>query len=623
MVFQIVEPKELDRGRISTSELQESSFFFKLFNSIKTESEVKLAEAELTSLFGKVQPVHNFAEELSTSDLHDVLNVASQRGGRSELINSITYELAYGRVQGFKGKGSLGILPKLVRRLAYTAEIYVVAKAHTQIRGQNLVRGVNLFSYSGKKSRIVRAITVQRFLDKSAYVSKLSRNAKELEINLETLLRLPRWQADRIPASETASVGRRLEDWFAIREEPSLYLAHFMHPYKGKFHPKLARALLNIVCPEDDSIVLDNFSGSGTTLLEAQWMGIQSVGVDLNPLSVLMTDVKIQSVKVGSSILRGAIDRFLLSYKKQSQVQKLVMDPHVAKRNGKIRLAEGQLTQIEMAIQTSKRLFGDARENPIRSFVILGISGAISDVSRRTQRDFSEVLAERLQKLWLRVRLEQLLARKLNLKLSNGVCYVGDARDLTRLETLDESSHSLGSGSITGILDSPPYSSALDYIKNDFPQLTLLGIGGNLEELADKMIGTRKERVSIAPKEKRDVEVPAVATRILQRLQAQGETVMANSIAQYWQDMRDALSEMERVLKPGGKAAVVVGDNNVKTRKGGRYERVPNIKVLVGISKSLGFNVISLVRRDLEKTMSGLIRDETVIILEKPPCANP
>jgi DNA modification methylase len=633
-------PKELDLGRVCSFALQEGSFFFKLFNSIKTESEVELAEAELTSVFGKVQPVHNFAEELSTSDLNCALAVSNPRGGRFELLNAITYELPYGRVQGFKGSGSLGVLPKLVRRLAYTKEIYVVSKAYSRVSGRNLVRGVNLFSYSSKKSRIVRAITVQHFLDKSEYVSKLSRNANELKANLRILLDYPRWQVNRIPASETSSVGRRLEDWFAIREEPSLYLAHYMHPYKGKFHPKLARALLNIVCPEDNSIILDNFSGSGTTLLEAQWMGLQSVGVDLNPLSVLMTDVKIQSVKVGPNPLRSAIDRFLTSYKKRirgakpredSKYQDLASHNDLSDQlgnrthnNGKIRLPPNQLAQIEMAIQTSRSVFGEAREDPIRSFIILGISGGISDVSRRTQKDFSAVLSERLEKLWLRVRLEQLLVRKLNLKLSNGACYVGDARDLTKLETPEGSPRSLGDESISGILNSPPYSSALDYVKNDLPQLTLLGLSRDLGDLADTMIGSRKRGSSRIFRPNNSLstvgvtEVPVYGRRILNRLLSRGEVTEANSIAQYWLDMKQALAEMKRVLKPGGKAAIVVGDNSIRIRKGGRYERVPNVQVLVDISKTLGFRTVSLIKRNLEKTTSGLIRDETVMILAKP-----
>ena len=80
-------------------------------------------------------------------------------------------------------------------------------------------------------------------------------------------------------------VGKRLEDYFTIREEPSLHLTHYMHPYKGKFHPKMARALLNYVYPSSNGFVMDNFAGSGTLLVESTLMGLDSIGIEGSTLS--------------------------------------------------------------------------------------------------------------------------------------------------------------------------------------------------------------------------------------------------------------------------------------------------------------------------------------------------
>ena len=43
------------------------------------------------------------------------------------------------------------------------------------------------------------------------------------------------------------------------------YLTHWIYPYKGKFHPQMIRALLNIIGLKEGDTVLDPFSGSGTT----------------------------------------------------------------------------------------------------------------------------------------------------------------------------------------------------------------------------------------------------------------------------------------------------------------------------------------------------------------------
>ena len=75
------------------------------------------------------------------------------------------------------------------------------------------------------------------------------------------------------------------------------YLTHWIYPYRGKFHPQMIRALLNIVGVTQSSLVLDPYVGSGTTALEASLLGAKCIGVDVSPLCVLLTNVKTLSVK--------------------------------------------------------------------------------------------------------------------------------------------------------------------------------------------------------------------------------------------------------------------------------------------------------------------------------------
>ncbi len=50
------------------------------------------------------------------------------------------------------------------------------------------------------------------------------------------------------------------------------YLTHWIYPYKGKFHPQMIGALLNIIGLKEGDSVFEPFSGSGTTALEAQFI---------------------------------------------------------------------------------------------------------------------------------------------------------------------------------------------------------------------------------------------------------------------------------------------------------------------------------------------------------------
>lgn len=64
---------------------------------------------------------------------------------------------------------------------------------------------------------------------------------------------------------------------------------HRLHPYLGKFIPQLVEIFLRKYRP---SMVYDPFCGSGTTLVEANTLGIDSVGTDISAFNVLLSQVK-------------------------------------------------------------------------------------------------------------------------------------------------------------------------------------------------------------------------------------------------------------------------------------------------------------------------------------------
>ncbi|MEE9410373.1 MAG: DNA methyltransferase, partial [Candidatus Heimdallarchaeota archaeon] len=76
------------------------------------------------------------------------------------------------------------------------------------------------------------------------------------------------------------------------------YLTHWFYPYKGKFHPQMIRSLLNFMNLKEGDTVLDPFIGSGTTALEAQLLGINSIGIDVSEVCYLISKVKTNSVDV-------------------------------------------------------------------------------------------------------------------------------------------------------------------------------------------------------------------------------------------------------------------------------------------------------------------------------------
>jgi len=66
---------------------------------------------------------------------------------------------------------------------------------------------------------------------------------------------------------------------------------HRLHPYLGKFVPQLVEIFLKRHFTRE-SVILDPFAGSGTTLAECSTYGCDSVGVDISAFNALLCRVK-------------------------------------------------------------------------------------------------------------------------------------------------------------------------------------------------------------------------------------------------------------------------------------------------------------------------------------------
>jgi len=100
---------------------------------------------------------------------------------------------------------------------------------------------------------------------------------------------------------------------------------HRLHPYMGKFIPQLVEIFLRKYQPK---LVYDPFCGSGTTLVEANALGIDSIGTDISIFNTLLSSVKtsdydIQLLEKEIKDMLQRLHKYKSKFSKDEKVNKL------------------------------------------------------------------------------------------------------------------------------------------------------------------------------------------------------------------------------------------------------------------------------------------------------------
>ena len=264
-------------------------------------------------------------------------------------------------------------------------------------------------------------------------------------------------------------------DFSDITWKETQCLTHGFHPYTAKFIPQIPRRLIEMYAPKSEDKILDPFCGSGTTLVEAKLAGRPSMGVDINPLAIMISKAKI------SPINEAQIEEFMswLHELKQEDVSKFrVLKVYFSDDRDWFR--EDVLGQIEVVLEKINEIDDFDTRNFVKvalSSILKGVSNARMDRVIPTlprqpvyidHKHYCRVVSNLTRKINVFARLYLKLKRmqsRLRLFLSKAtnagvLVFLGDARRLDELE-----SDFLQEESIKLVVTSPPYWSAFDYRK--------------------------------------------------------------------------------------------------------------------------------------------------------------
>jgi len=379
-----------------------------------------------------------------------------------------------------------------------------------------------------------------------------------------------RGEAVKLPQHSSS----RLRSFFQTKQFKTGYGTHGLFPYRGKFHPQMIKGLINVMGLKPGETVLDPMMGSGTVLIEAALMGINSVGVDASPFCQVMVQAKLDGLTMPIEPLHDAVrhNEGLFRYfselaasRTKPTLTKKRPDPFTLDLFAPAPVPRGR-RKLPIEGLANETVFNFLR------LVFLDSAGYSERSQRKLPLDQFKAILERY--VFVVEKIQNVL-RGAESELGGAKSLVGDAREL-----------SLEDASVDGVVFSPPYSFAIDYLENDAFHLDFLE--ADLGQLRERMVGLRGEALP----EKYEL---------------------------YKQDMERVLAECARVLRPGRLCVIVVGTNNNQLAKilDVQPEEVHGIdEILTELGGRHGLRLVRKLARQITG-MANTMRTEFIVMLQR------
>lgn len=393
------------------------------------------------------------------------------------------------------------------------------------------------------------------------------------------------------------------DDWSfkeAKRSETN-YISHGYHRYPAKFIPQIVNKLIMDFTDKGD-LIFDPFGGCGTTLVEAKALGRKSIGFDINPVAKLIAETKVTPLNPAS------LDNYLEDFiKSNNQLNNQENSLKHSERTGYWfdPLVMNQLDRLYLAINRIKNF-------QVKRFYLCAFSHILKNCSRwlmksiKPQVDpnkippdvFKTFLGHMRHMMTKNREFYELLKKPGNIKTPANM----RLRDSTKRFPLVDHSVDL-------IITSPPYVTSYEYA--DLHQLILLWLGDDPQRYSrwnkyarqyrsfkEKFVGTK-----LVEHKNKSQFLGFFAHHIINQLP--NNRKYAKSVAKYYSDMQKSIIEMYRVLKPGKKACIIIGNTSLAGVE------IKNAEVAAEQMQEAGFIVKNVVKRELSNKMITPWRDKS------------
>ncbi len=365
-----------------------------------------------------------------------------------------------------------------------------------------------------------------------------------------------------------------------LTQKNTRYITHGYHRYPAKYIPQIAQQLIKDYSKPRD-LVVDPFGGCGTTVVEAKISNRQALAIDINPVAVMISRAKINAIKPAN--LQSALERFQQRYNGIiANKQNTVPCPDNDRIDYWFRPAEkSALAQILSAIRGEKT-------KKYELFLLCAFSNILKNCSMWHMKSNKPLFkADKIPS----DPITQFQRQIKSMTKMNAEYYdlLESTKNKSKCRAKKGSAENIpvGDGEAHLVVTSPPYVTSYEYA--DLHQLTALWMEwmNNLSDFRKNFIGS-----SYAKRSKNSEINSSIATAIIEQLRAQNSSISAKTEI-YYADMNKVFSDIHRILRPKGRACIVIGDTEL------RGVKIENTRVFIEQMQNLGFKIADVFCREI------------------------
>jgi tRNA G10 N-methylase Trm11 len=395
---------------------------------------------------------------------------------------------------------------------------------------------------------------------------------------------------------------------------------HYLHKYKGKGDPRISRALINLLKVSEGDTILDPFAGSGAFIADAPTMGINAIGVEILNIGKTIAEVKCNLDTSLLELKKSIIKLFdsINAHKKEVATDEFQEIKAKMKASNGIAAFENISPHL-LKILFIKNEINKIHNASIKKFLYILLSQQIVEFSEKKRtydimNTFKSYVEDRYLTLYATRKMGEVL--DINFSRAKVTFLKGDSTNMSMIHD----------SSIDGILTSPPYFDALDYIGNNKPSILILGFDEDLIWQSTKMFYESKHRDEKNHTEEQlplmvsdryfSIELPNSSLNLIRLLEESKRSHKSKIIENYLKMMSLSFNECYRVLRKGKNYLMVISKYH-KWLIQGKEEIVESSSILADLGKAAGFKVIDVIEHGLSKADKGKIGVEDIIVFQK------